>query len=198
MERKYKIYLLICLVTHMGYIGQTSTPLMKRIKNGKGYSKGSLVRQMFDEYGPDNFVCIVLEEGIASQEEADEREQYWIETLGTIDPWGYNREGGGRLHNSVHSETKKILSVSHTGENNPNYGKHFSVEHKDSLSKSNRNNPKQPCQKVRQLTENGEFIAEYPSIMEAYRQTKINRAHISACCSGKRKTAGKCRWELAD
>ena len=34
----------------------------------------------------------------------------------------------------------------------------------------------------------------YPSIQEASRRTSINRGNISACCRGKRKTAGGYHW----
>lgn len=42
---------------------------------------------------------------------------------------------------------------------------------------------------VLQYTLNGEFVAEYPSIMEASRQTGINQAHISDCCNKKKRKA---------
>lgn len=47
---------------------------------------------------------------------------------------------------------------------------------------------------VLQLSLDGEFIAEYESIMEAKRVTGINT--ISGVCHGKRKTAGGYRWEF--
>lgn len=58
---------------------------------------------------------------------------------------------------------------------------------------------------VLQYTFNGEFVAEYPSLMEAYRQTGISFANISCCCRGKKrkdkrgyytpKTAGGFIWK---
>lgn len=49
---------------------------------------------------------------------------------------------------------------------------------------------------VVQFDTNGTFIAEYPSIMEASRVTGVNYSNISACCNGKRKSAGKFIWIL--
>lgn len=46
---------------------------------------------------------------------------------------------------------------------------------------------------VLQLAEDGNFIAEYPSMAEAYRQTKIT--NIGRCCSGDRKSAGGYIWK---
>lgn len=47
--------------------------------------------------------------------------------------------------------------------------------------------------KVIQLTLNGEFIAEYPTITEACKQTGAG-SHIGDCCRGDRKKAGGFRW----
>ena len=41
----------------------------------------------------------------------------------------------------------------------------------------------------------GELIASYPSLMEAYRQTKVNFGHISECCRGLRPNAGGFLWK---
>ena len=46
---------------------------------------------------------------------------------------------------------------------------------------------------VYQFDLNGNFVANYESMNEAYRQTKIR--HISECATGKRKTAGGYHWE---
>lgn len=40
----------------------------------------------------------------------------------------------------------------------------------------------------------GEVIKKWESASEASRQTGVNFSHISACCRGKRKTAGGSRW----
>lgn len=40
----------------------------------------------------------------------------------------------------------------------------------------------------------GELLATFPSTHEAGRVTGINQSHISACCNGKRKSAGGYKW----
>lgn len=40
----------------------------------------------------------------------------------------------------------------------------------------------------------GRVISDYPSTMEAERQLNISNSNISACCNGKRKTAGGFKW----
>ncbi len=51
---------------------------------------------------------------------------------------------------------------------------------------------------VEQFMKDEQFIAEYRSQCEASRQTGVNNRDISACCTGRRKTAGGCIWRFAD
>ena len=46
-----------------------------------------------------------------------------------------------------------------------------------------------------QYTKNGEFVAEYPSVMEASRTTGVHHCNIILCCKGNRKTAGGFIWK---
>lgn len=50
--------------------------------------------------------------------------------------------------------------------------------------------------KISQYTKDGEFVKEWPSMAEAGRNG-FNFRNISACCSGKRKTAGGYVWKYA-
>ena len=98
-------------------------------------------------------------------------------------------------------EHKKKISESLTG-------KHHSEEHKKKISeamtgrvfteehkkKIRENNPSKP---VLQFSKDGEFIAEYPSIMEASRQTGCYQGNICRCCMGKYKSAGGYLWKYA-
>ena len=63
-----------------------------------------------------------------------------------------------------------------------------SDEHRKHISESK---PKKP---VIQFSKNGEFIAEYPSVREAERQTGCNQSSICQCCKGKLKSAGGYIW----
>lgn len=49
---------------------------------------------------------------------------------------------------------------------------------------------------VIQYTLEGQFVAEYPSIREAERQTGIKHQNISKCCYGDVKSAGGFIWKL--
>lgn len=49
---------------------------------------------------------------------------------------------------------------------------------------------------VIQLTRDGKFIAKYISATEASKITGVSQGHISACCYGKRKSAGGFIWRF--
>lgn len=94
------------------YIGQTSTPTKVRWKSGYGYAKNCQVfRNAIDKHGWDNFAHEIIEEGIQSVEEANEREKYWIAYYHTFirDPEcrGYNMTPGGGAHDMVRQTIKK-------------------------------------------------------------------------------------------
>lgn len=48
---------------------------------------------------------------------------------------------------------------------------------------------------VIQLSVNGDFIAEFPSINEAVRQTSVSERGIGRCCMGKAATSGGYKWK---
>ena len=117
MEQKtwviYK-HTLILDCPHKGwsYIGQTRTPTKVRWKSGYGYTKSCQVfRAAIDEYGWDNFKHEIIEDGILTLEEANEREKYWIAYYHTFirDPerCGYNMTPGGGAHDMVKQTIEK-------------------------------------------------------------------------------------------
>lgn len=54
--------------------------------------------------------------------------------------------------------------------------------------------PKPQRRKVVQLSLDGEFVKEYPSVADADRWTNINQSSIVKCCKGKVDTAGGFYW----
>ena len=86
-----------------------------------------------------------------------------------------------------------------TGENNPFYGKQHSEETKKIISEKAKEryrlygpNPNRHMICVIQLSLDGEFIAEYPSMKEAERITGVK--NISNCCRGYYQSAGGFKW----
>ena len=107
------------------------------------------------------------------KQEALKYEAFLIAMLGTVRN-GYNTSSYGGTSYKRTDETKKKLSESHIG---------------------NHNKPQKP---VLQFSKDGEFIAEYPSVREAERQTGCNNENICKCCKGNRKTCGHYIWKYKE
>ena len=93
----------------------------------------------------------------------------WVNPDGSIDPDKSNLEWCEAEYNANYGTRNKRISETMTN------GK---------LSKP-----------VLQFSLSGEFIKEYPSVMEAYRQTGTYDSSISQCCNGKRQSAGGYIWQ---
>ena len=91
-------------------------------------------------------------------------------------------------------EHKKKMSESMTGKKNPMYGKHHSEDTKRKMSEAHKGKIYANTKPILQFSKNGEFIAEYPSLMEASRQTGCNHGNICECCKGNHKSAGGFIW----
>lgn len=116
---KFTIYMHINLINNKVYIGQTVQRPEKRWKSGSGYRKQSSFYKDIMEYGWSSFQHIILEDNISGQEEANEKERYYIELYNARDPEkGYNILPGG---SSV------------AGENNPMFGKKHSEKTKQKI-----------------------------------------------------------------
>ena len=105
------------------YIGQTKQSVQARWENGKGYNSyqenESVFWKAIKKYGWQNFSHEIVEDNISSQEEANEREIYWIEYyrsyIGFSDCNGYNMTRGGNngdhLGYAVFQISRKDLRV---------------------------------------------------------------------------------------
>jgi len=152
------IYKVTCLVNNKIYIGKTIYPLNKRKTNHLSEARKkrnkSILHDAICRYGEDSFVWEVIDEVLFS-ESLIELEKYYIKKFKSRVPNGYNITVGGEgyppnFQSSIESrkkmsisaknkppmteETKKKMSESSMGNKNPNYGKHWSDEHKKKLS----------------------------------------------------------------
>lgn len=135
------------------YVGQ-STYTIEESENY--YGSGKHIVRAIKKYGKENFVKEIIDTAI-NQNELNEKEIYWIESLNSIEN-GYNLQLGGK--GGRHSnESKKLIAKLQTGKNNsffskkhsdesielmrecklgeknPMYGKHLSESAKKKLSK---------------------------------------------------------------
>jgi len=126
MEKKYKIYRYTSKTSGKYYIGSTSYPIKYRAGCGtqmRGYRHCRHFWNAIQKYGPDDFICDILHDGL-SFEEAKILECIEINKHNSRSPNGYNIRGGDDI-NEVHEETKKLQSQQrqgmNSGEDNPNY-----------------------------------------------------------------------------
>ncbi len=101
------IYKLTNKLNGMGYIGMTKN-FKRRMKEHRRYRprsssyRGCRVDEIINQYGWENFTVEVIE--ICDAEVAPERERYWIATLKTKIPNGYNGTVGGEKFNKPSAE----------------------------------------------------------------------------------------------
>ncbi len=89
------------------------------------------------KHGIDRFKFRVLEslDNDFTEDELADRELYWILHYKTIDrDFGYNLRLDSSSQSIVHEETKKLLSETNSGKNNPNFGNKWSDAQKKRMS----------------------------------------------------------------
>ena len=91
----------------------------------------------------------------------------------------------------LEAELMKWYDSVENGYNTSAYESHHCKHSEESKNKIRENTPSNP---VLQFSKTGEFIAEYPSLMEAERHTGCNPSHICECCKGKYKSTGGFIW----
>lgn len=117
-------------------------------------------------------------------------------------------KGGKVTHAKIHrlvalhfiDNPNNYRDVNHIDEDKYN-NSHSNLEwvtHKDNINHGTRNlranNTR--SKEVLQLTKDDKIIASYKNGYEAQAVTEIKESSISACCRGKRKTAGGFKWRF--
>ena len=133
MKNNYTVYMHIS-PSNKRYIGITKQKVNERWRNGQGYKRNKHFINAINLYGWDNFEHIVIARGL-SEEEAKWLEMELIRELNTTNnDYGYNITKGGDSSCEHSDETKRKISESkkgkYIGENNPNYGNHWTNEQK--------------------------------------------------------------------
>jgi group I intron endonuclease len=206
MKKIYRIYRYTNILNGMKYHGKTCRQHQstRTGKNGKRYVENCpRFGEAIKEYGWSNFKYEVLEDGL-TKEEAEVREQYWIEKENSIWPNGYNVTLGGDGTKGVHrvfsDEWRKKHSEAMKGKQGFFKGKHHTEEARKKISETGKGRTpwnKGQGTEVLQFTKDGQFVAKYSSASEAERQTGIIRGSILRCCKGERRSAGGSIWKYA-
>ena len=86
---EYKIYVLKCRATGKSYVGVTSTSLEERWHDGQGYKNQPIIYNDICEYGWNNFEHSLIDTAF-TYKESREKERFYIKTMNSLFPNGYN------------------------------------------------------------------------------------------------------------
>lgn len=205
---EYTVYAHKNLENEKYYVGMTSQNPKERWNNGWGYKNNTQMWKDIQESDWNKDWVHGILGKFDNKKDALKYEAFLIAMIGSIEN-GYNTSSysGGTYKRSA--ETKRKISESQIGEKAYWFGKHFTEETKKKISEAmtgkhhseeskkriRENNPSKP---VIQFSKDGELIAEYPSEMEACRQTGCNHSNIYKCCIGKRKSCGGFIWKYKE
>lgn len=211
------VYLRTNLINGMQYVGQTTNlPTRKHNWNtlDKPYSN-KVIDNARIEYGLENFSFEILRK-CDTKDELNEWERYYIKTLNTRYPNGYNMCDGGKGCSGwiMPEEQRKALSESRKGENSPMYGKKpwntgkkLPKEFGEAVSKGLKGKTKgikkseehkrkiglAHAKPIVQVKPNGEVV-EWESANAAAKQLGYNFSHICAVCRGERNRHKGSEW----
>ena len=141
----YTVYQHKNLKNGKSYIGMTSREPKKRWNNGWGYQNNSKMWKDIQnsDWNKDWKHNIIGK--FEDKQEALNVEEMFIRLFDSTNE-GYNTSSYGNSHYERTEEQKRKMSEAKIGEKNPNFGKHFSEEHKRKISDnhadfSGENNP---------------------------------------------------------
>lgn len=225
MDKTWVIYRHINNINGKSYIGQTcQNPPSLRWRDGKHYA--GYFAQAINKYGWDNFSHEILEEGITTQEEANQRESYWINFYDSFNN-GYNLTlGGETAHNlckpilKIDINTHEILARYNSKEEaeRENQGRNFSTScldpnhkitskgflwcYEEDYSPEIFKNVKVRVTNSREVLQispiDFSIIASYPSISSAARQMGKTPSAIKHCCQNTGYTCNFYFWCYAE
>ena len=176
MKKSY-VYKITCLVTGEYYFGSSFSA-----KRDSYWGSGCKIRERIAQYGKENFVKEILGEfddrTIAHQVENQYIEQFRNDEkcLNQM----FNRHFG-----SFSYETCAKNSVAKRGEKNPNFGKHFSEEHRAKIGAALHGKTLSEERKERISASLKGLMSGEKNPMYGKHHTEETRAKISACNRGK-------------
>ena len=194
--KEYTVYVHKNLKNDRYYVGTTSQEPKERWDSGWGYKSQPKMWADIQNSDWNTDWCHGILGKFDNKDDALKYEAFLIAMLDSVDN-GYNTSAYDSNHYKKTEDTRNKMSESQIGEKAYWFGKHFTEEHKKKISESRIGKHNRPKKPILQFSKDGEFIAEYPSIIEASRQTGCNSGNICSCCMGKYKSAGGYLWRYA-
>lgn len=191
----FSVYAHISKNTGKAYVGATNQTPQRRWKSGKGYSKTSRFGQAITKDGWDAFDHIVLYQ-CDEMALAKELEKRIISVFNLTNPAnGYNEtpggDGGGMLGKHQAEDARKRISDARKRDG-------FTEEHKRHISESKTGIKHHHAKPVYQYAKDGTFIKKWDYMTHAAEDLHIQSTAISACCLGKRPSAGGYVWDYRE
>lgn len=207
------IYKATNVATGEVYIGATTISLHERINDH--YNKatkncGHKFQNAIREYGFESFIWEQIDTGINTDELAL-KEKYYIQKFDSFNN-GYNSDRGGGFKKTIYQynltgelestfqsleEASKSSSISEesishacVGDRKTSNGFYWTYTSTFNLKEDIRK------KKVVQYDFEGKTLNVFDSIIEASKQTEINKSSIAKCCRGERKKAGNFIWKF--
>ena len=174
------VYCITNNLNGMKYVGMTS----RTIEESKNYyGSGRYITRVVKKLGRHYFTKEIIEV-CDNVDDLKEREKYWIKTLNTKRPFGYNlTDGGDGVVNLCEESKEKIRQKLKllVGEKNPHYGKKrpkewgeniskgltgkkLSLEHRENIKKANKGRPIHPNTKKSVIESNTGRVCRQESI----------------------------------
>lgn len=128
------IYVITNKLNDKRYVGQTIGDVKRRWSRhcGKEAKYQSRIQRAIQKYGKENFLFEVWEKDIIKDiDHLNEREIFWILSLGTLSPNGYNLVTGGKNCKAL-DETRERIRQANLGNTN-RVGRKHTEETKDKL-----------------------------------------------------------------
>ena len=175
-----RIYKITDRTNNKIYIGQTKRDIyirfgdhLSRVNSNRENDKRCALYIAMRNHGRENFYVELLEEiDINDTKITDEREKYWIKKFDTTNPdKGYNLDSGGHVISEACRNARIALQL----------GKPVS----ERVAKLNKERGMRIAKSVYQYSKEGKLLAEFPSIIEASRQTGCDRRTIQRQLNGQ-------------
>lgn len=186
----YCVYKHTNTVNGKSYIGMCADGnTHTRWANGHGYYQQKQFGDEIKRYGWERFSHDILFSGL-SKETAIKKERECIEKYCTLMPNGYNISIRG---------DKPFWGQHHTEEAKNAISEKLKLykmtdEHKRHISEKKTGVLHHMAKAVYQFSKGGEFIKGWPYMNKAAEELGICKTSISACCRGKRPSAGGYVW----
>lgn len=186
------VYKIVNTVSGKLYVGYTTdfrrrmSQHLFRLREGKHHSKH--LQAAFDKYGEGAFKFLLIEE--VERAQAVEREQFWIDTLGTCNPTvGYNKAKVGHNPGCPHTVRAKTL-MSEQRRGRPATERQIAANRKIADSKRGLKRPPEVVEKVaaalRGRTVSAETRRKISEINTGRRHTEEAKAKIAAAGVGRK------------